>query len=168
MLLVTARMRAAWSPSLRREACYTIRWPGQRPADFAVRNLAFSTPQAAPVLESCRCPDGETGRHPGLKIPCSQGRAGSIPAPGTTNYRATSQRNATEAFRLPAKAAPGSSSRPPPRTGGRLPSPRQAQDPSFPSHPVDAAPEADAPLDILIEVTNAPDPRLVKCEKTIY
>ena len=41
-----------------------------------------------------RCPDGETGRHPGLKIPCSQGRAGSIPAPGTMNFkRCTTKRN---------------------------------------------------------------------------
>jgi hypothetical protein len=35
-------------------------------------------------LLACR-PDGETGRHKGLKIPRLNGCAGSIPAPGTTN-----------------------------------------------------------------------------------
>tara|TARA_A100001201_G_scaffold83773_1_gene74342 strand:- start:251 stop:493 length:243 start_codon:yes stop_codon:yes gene_type:complete len=29
------------------------------------------------------CPDGEIGRHNGLKIRCPLGRAGSSPAPGT-------------------------------------------------------------------------------------
>jgi hypothetical protein len=33
-------------------------------------------------LLACR-PDGETGRHKGLKIPRLNGCAGSIPAPGT-------------------------------------------------------------------------------------
>ena len=32
------------------------------------------------------CPGGETGRHKGLKIPRLNGRAGSIPAPGTIYY----------------------------------------------------------------------------------
>lgn len=31
------------------------------------------------------CPDGGIGRHKGLKIPRLNGRAGSIPAPGTTH-----------------------------------------------------------------------------------
>jgi hypothetical protein len=30
------------------------------------------------------CPDGETGRRKGLKIPRPQGHVGSIPTPGTT------------------------------------------------------------------------------------
>ena len=33
--------------------------------------------------QSASCPGGETGRRKGLKIPRLQGRAGSIPAPGT-------------------------------------------------------------------------------------
>ena len=32
------------------------------------------------------CPGGETGRHKGLKIPRLNGRAGSIPASGTTYF----------------------------------------------------------------------------------
>ncbi len=33
-------------------------------------------------------PDGEIGRHKGLKIPRLNGRAGSIPAPGTSHKKA--------------------------------------------------------------------------------
>ena len=33
------------------------------------------------------CPGGGIGRHKGLKIPRQQWRAGSSPAPGTTNNR---------------------------------------------------------------------------------
>ena len=40
------------------------------------------TVQSAPS-SSTTCPGGETGRHKGLKIPRLNGRAGSIPAPGT-------------------------------------------------------------------------------------
>src|SRR5687767_11560366 len=34
-----------------------------------------------------QCPDGEIGRLRRLKICCSQGRAGSNPAPGTSGFR---------------------------------------------------------------------------------
>ena len=39
-------------------------------------------------LQSYICPGGEIGRHKRLKISRSQGRAGSIPAPGTNNSKA--------------------------------------------------------------------------------
>ena len=37
------------------------------------------------ILSALFCPDGEIGRHNGLKIRCPLGRAGSSPAPGTFN-----------------------------------------------------------------------------------
>ena len=36
-----------------------------------------------PNIENKFCPGGGIGRHKGLKIPRLNGRAGSIPAPGT-------------------------------------------------------------------------------------
>ena len=39
------------------------------------------------LIEFPSSPDGEIGRHTRLKILRLNGRAGSIPAPGTINYR---------------------------------------------------------------------------------
>lgn len=36
------------------------------------------------IIHHFTCRGGGIGRHEGLKIPCSKGRAGSIPALGTT------------------------------------------------------------------------------------
>lgn len=48
----------------------------------------FPFPFVRLALLSRMCLDGEIGRRTGLKIPRSQkGRAGSIPAPGTTSLR---------------------------------------------------------------------------------
>ena len=41
------------------------------------------TQRKAVQFDVPECPGGETGRHKGLKIPRLNGRAGSIPAPGT-------------------------------------------------------------------------------------
>ena len=44
---------------------------------------AGSIPTSASNIEYKFCPGGGIGRHKGLKIPRLNGRAGSIPAPGT-------------------------------------------------------------------------------------
>tara|TARA_B100001758_G_C17962207_1_gene378914 strand:+ start:34 stop:201 length:168 start_codon:yes stop_codon:yes gene_type:complete len=40
------------------------------------------TQEMISILSALFCPDGEIGRHNGLKIRCPLGRAGSSPAPG--------------------------------------------------------------------------------------
>lgn len=79
-------------------------------AQLVERNLAkVKVAGSRPVFRSSRiadvesafllphgCRDGGIGRHAGLKIPWPQGRAGSIPAPGTTQKPLKS-----EAFFIP-------------------------------------------------------------------
>lgn len=48
--------------------------------------LTFDKSAQVMVKEST-CLDGGIGRHPGLKIPWPQGRAGSIPALGTKHIK---------------------------------------------------------------------------------
>ncbi len=52
--------------------------------EFLMRLARY--PESHPSARATKIgPGGGTGRHKGLKIPCPQGRAGSSPAPGTTN-----------------------------------------------------------------------------------
>jgi hypothetical protein len=66
-------------------------WQSGYAADCKSVN-AGSIPTSASIIQKYSVPaspDGETGRRKGLKIPRRQLRAGSIPAPGTTDHAAS-------------------------------------------------------------------------------
>jgi hypothetical protein len=46
-------------------------------------NVLASSKERRIIVHPPQCPDGEIGRRKGFKIPRLNGRAGSIPAPGT-------------------------------------------------------------------------------------